>query len=67
MKWTDVDEIADALNAGHPLLDPVLIPYSDLLEMVVELDDFKDDPEIADDYTLESIHKAWVGRKLYET
>jgi len=45
MKWTDTLDIAIELDENHPDIDPRSINFVDLRNLVVNLQDFDDDPE----------------------
>ena len=44
MKWIDINEIVFSLIDNYPDKDPTYILFTDLHKMVVDLDDFDDDP-----------------------
>ena len=60
MKWTDTQEIAEALFDKFPNIDPLTVRFTDLHEWVCELEDFDDDPNHANEGLLESIQMAWM-------
>ena len=60
MKWTDIDDIAIALQEGHPDVDPRKIRFTDLHRWVTELEDFDDIPERSGEKILEAIQAAWI-------
>jgi FeS assembly protein IscX len=60
MKWTDVQEIAEALYDQHPDLDPLTIRFTDLHRWVCELDGFQDDGQRSNEKILEAIQMAWI-------
>ena len=60
MKWTDSLEIALALADAHPDLDPRLVNFVDLRDMVVALPGFSDDPKRSGEKILEAIQMAWI-------
>jgi len=60
LKWTDSLEIAIALSEAHPDVDPRAIRFTDLLEWVQALEDFKDDPAHCGERILEAIQMAWI-------
>jgi FeS assembly protein IscX len=60
MKWTDIDDIAIALQEGHPDVDPRKIRFTDLHRWVTELEDFDDLPERSGEKILEAIQAAWI-------
>ena len=60
MLWTDIDDIAIALQEGHPEVDPRKIRFTDLHRWVTELEEFDDDPERSGEKILEAIQAAWI-------
>jgi len=60
LRWTDVHEIAISLDEAHPDLDILSIRFTDLHRWVMELPDFKDDPNKSNEKILEAIQMAWI-------
>ena len=60
LKWTDSLDIAIALDAAHPDVDPRYIRFTDLHAWVCELEDFDDDPQRSGEKILEAIQMAWM-------
>ena len=60
MKWTDVQQIAEALYDTHPSIDPLTIRFTDLYAWVMALDGFSDDPNKSNEKILEAIQQAWI-------
>jgi FeS assembly protein IscX len=60
MKWTDSREIAIALAAVHPGIDPERVLFVDLREWVLALPGFDDDPKHSGEKILEAIQSAWI-------
>ena len=63
MKWTDVLEIAIALDETHPQIDPNQIRFTDLHRWVRELPGFSDDPNRLGEKILEAIQQAWIDER----
>ncbi len=63
MKWTDTREIAEALAAKFPDIDPKLIRYTQLRSWVLELNKFDDEPEHSGEKILEAIQMMWIEEK----
>ena len=59
LTWKDTDEIAYALIDMHPDQDPLKLSFPKLHKLVLELEDFGDDPEKSSESILESIQMAW--------
>ena len=60
MKWTDTHEIAMALADRHADVDPTRINFVDLMNWVMALPDFDDDPKRCGERILEAIQAAWI-------
>ena len=63
LKWTDTFDIAIELIELHPDIDPQWINFVDLRALVLQLDDFEDDPEKCNEKILESIQQNWINEK----
>ncbi len=63
MKWTDSLEIGIALFENHPDTDPLTLRFTDLHQMVMELDGFEDDPKSSNEKVLEAIQMAWLDER----
>jgi FeS assembly protein IscX len=62
-KWTDVQDIAIALNDTYPELDPAYINFVDLRNRVMALPGFDDVPERCGEKILEAIQMAWLAER----
>jgi len=60
MKWTETEEIALQLVDAHPEVDPTRINFVDLMNWVVALPEFDDDPKHCGERILEAIQQAWI-------
>ena len=60
MKWTDSQQIAEALFDKHPEIDPKTVRFTDLMEWVMALQGFNDAPEHCGEKILEAIQLAWI-------
>jgi len=63
MKWTDTLDIAIELDENHPDIDPRSINLVDLRNLVVNLQDFDDDPERTGEKILEAIQMNWIEER----
>ncbi len=63
MKWTDVYDIAIALEECHADADNINLRFTDLHRWVIELPDFKDDSEHSNEKVLEAIQMAWIEER----
>ena len=63
LRWTDSREIAVALDEAHPDVDPRYIRFTDLMQWVLELEDFTDDPARCGEKILEAIQMAWIEER----
>lgn len=60
MRWTDTQQIAEALCDAHPDVNPLKLRFTELHAMVLELEGFDDDPEKSNEAILEAILQAWL-------
>ncbi|HPR05692.1 MAG TPA: Fe-S cluster assembly protein IscX [Denitromonas sp.] len=60
MKWTEVEEIAIQLSDAHPEVDPTKVNFVDLMNWVLALPEFNDDPGRCGERILEGIQQAWI-------
>jgi FeS assembly protein IscX len=67
MKWTDSREIAIALAAAHPDVDPNRVLFTDLRRWVLALPGFDDDPKHSGEKILEAIQMAWADEGDFDT
>lgn len=60
MKWTDTLDIAIALAEKYPDIDPLSVRFTDLMDWVMALDGFDDEPGRCGEKILEAIQQAWI-------
>ena len=60
LKWTDTLDIAIALCEAHPDVDPRTIRFTDLMQWVMALPAFEDDPRHCGEKILEAIQMQWI-------
>ena len=60
MLWTDVNEIAIELYEKHADIDPRYILFTDLHNLVLNLEGFSDDPTKSNERILEAIQMNWI-------
>lgn len=63
MRWTDIIDIAIALEQSHPEVDNLNLRFTDLHQWVIELEDFDDDPLKSNERILEAIQQAWIDER----
>ena len=63
MLWTDVNDIAVELYEKFPDLDPTYILFTDLREMIMNLENFEDDPDRSNEKILEAIQMLWLEER----
>ena len=63
MLWTDVNDIAVELFEKFPDLDPTYILFTDLREMIMNLENFEDDPDRSNEKILEAIQMIWLDER----
>ena len=60
MKWTDINDIAIELSEAHPDVDPLTVRFTELIQWIMALDGFEDDPNRCGERILEAIQMAWL-------
>jgi FeS assembly protein IscX len=63
LRWTDVTDIAIALEDAHPEADVVNLRFTDLWKWVQELPEFQDDHNKSNEKILEAIQMAWLDER----
>ncbi len=63
MRWTDIFDIALALDEAHPDVDPKRVRFTDLHNWVIELTEFDDDPTHSGEKVLEAIQMTWIEER----
>lgn len=63
LKWTDTLDIAEALIETHPDQDPTQINFVDLMNWVMALPEFDDDPNRCGERILEAIQQTWIDER----
>ena len=59
MTWSDIEDIAEALQEAHPGVDPLAVRFTDLRNWIAALPEFEDDPHASNEAKLEAIQMAW--------
>lgn len=60
MEWTDAEDIGIELFEKYPKMNPLDVRFTDLHRMVMELDEFEDEPDKSSEGKLEAIQMAWL-------
>ncbi len=63
LNWIDTLDIAIELADLHPEIDPQWINFVDLRNLVLNLQNFDDDPKKCNEKILESIQQNWINEK----
>ena len=63
MKWTDINDLAIELSEAHPDIDPQQVNFVDLMNWVIALPEFDDDPKHCGELILEAIQAAWIDER----
>lgn len=63
LRWTDVNDIAIALDEAHPDVDVENLRFTDLWKWVQQLPEFADDPQKSNEKILEAIQMAWLDER----
>ena len=61
--WSDVREIAIALEERHPEVEILKLRFTELHRMVTELEGFADDPKRSNEKALEAIQMTWLDER----
>ena len=65
LNWSDVDELAEALEKLYPQTDLSVLEYDELRKMAAGIDGFDCSAE-PDDDDMESVIRAWIGIQFPE-
>jgi FeS assembly protein IscX len=63
MRWTDIHDIAIALEDKFPQADVTNLRFTDLRAWVMELEEFADEPKNCNEKVLEAIQAAWLEER----
>ena len=63
MRWTDITDIAIALEDNYSEKDNINIRFTDLHRWIINLKDFDDNPQKSNEKILESIQMAWINER----
>jgi len=63
MRWTDVYDIAIALEEVYPAVDILSVRFTDLWKWVQALPGFDDDSDRSNERILEAIQMAWLEER----
>ena len=63
LKWSDMRDIAIALEDIYPEVEILGVRFTDLHRWICELPDFDDDPEASSEKTLEAIQMTWLDER----
>ncbi len=63
MKWTDIRDIAIALEEQYPDIDNVNLRFTDLHRWITQLKGFDDDPAKSNERLLEAVQMAWIEER----
>lgn len=63
MRWTDVYDIAIALEETYPEVDILQVRFTQLWQWVQELPGFSDDAKKVNEKILEAIQMAWLDER----
>ena len=63
LKWTDVLDIAIALDESRPDIDPMTVNFVDLRNLIMDLPEFDDDPAHCGERILEAVQQAWIEER----
>lgn len=64
MTWHDIDDIAEALMAAHPEIDPLTVRFTQLRDWIALLPEWNDDIHLSNEAKLEATQMEWY--ELYK-
>ncbi len=59
MTWTDIEDIAEALLAAQPEVDPLTVRFTQLRDWIAALPDWSDDIHLSNEAKLEAVQMEW--------
>jgi FeS assembly protein IscX len=59
LTWLDAEDIGMALYEAFPDTDPLTVRFTDLHKLVLDIEDFGDEPAKSNEGKLEAIQMAW--------
>ncbi len=63
MQWTDIQDIAIALEEQYPDKDNINLRFTDLMQWVLALEGFDDASTRCNEKILEAIQAAWIEER----
>ncbi len=63
MRWTDIHDIAIALEEAHGEKDNINLRFTDLRQWVLALPGFEGDANGCNEKILEAIQQAWIDER----
>jgi FeS assembly protein IscX len=67
LKWEDTDRIGISLSNNFPQIQPDKIDLPRLHAYVIQLSEFKGEPDKFDEQKLQAIRSAWITEFLERT
>jgi len=61
LRWTDSLDIALDLIEQHPEVDPTQLHFTQLMQWILALENFDDDPKHCGERVLEAVQLAWIS------
>ncbi len=63
LTWADNFDIAIALEDAYPDVEILQLRFTELHQMVCNLEDFEDEPQASNEKILEAIQMAWLDER----
>ncbi len=63
LDWSDVREIAIALEEAHPQVEILQLRFTELHRLVTALPGFRGDPRASHEKVLEAIQMTWLDER----
>ena len=61
LRWNDVYAIGEILYDRYPDKDPLSVRFTDLMQWVMEIEEFDDTEERCGERVLEAIQMSWLS------
>ena len=59
MTWRDIEDIAEALMASQPEIDPLTVRFTQLRDWIAALPEWDDDIHLSNEAKLEAVQMGW--------
>ncbi|MDX1924828.1 MAG: Fe-S cluster assembly protein IscX [Rickettsiaceae bacterium] len=60
MQWHEIEDIVHALEEHYPEIDIEELTLPDLRDLILDLQEFSDDPDAVKDSGLKKLKESWI-------